>query len=195
MSNDIRSFVYGKIESISKSLDSGRTKAVLAQLRRGVGKKPGEMPELWGLLLENMPESFMGTTGEPSREEWAIYAALTLFALHQQGHGESMNANDKENRLGCAVRKLIHNQDEEERVRFKLSLAASSADIEELSYRLKTIVRLLSAENIKLDYADLANDMFFFQFENSVDKVRLKWGQDFYRISNLTEDRKEDNNE
>lgn len=195
MSNDIRSFVYGKIESISKSLDSGRTKAVLAQLRRGVGKKPGEMPELWGLLLENMPESFMGTTGEPSREEWAIYAALTLFALHQQGHGESMNANDKENRLGCAVRKLAHNEDEEERVRFKLSLAASSDDIEELSYRLKTIVRLLSAENIKLDYADLANDMFFFQFENSVDKVRLKWGQDFYRISNLTEDRKEDNNE
>lgn len=182
-------FVYGKIYSLTNDLDSGLSKAQLASLRRGVGKRPGEMPELWGMFLQNMPEELMSKYGEPTCEEWAIYTTLTLFALHQQGHSEPMYESNENSHLGCAVRKLVHNDDEEERISFKLGLVADSEDMAELSYRLKTIVRLLSNEAIKLDYVDLAQDLYFFQKERSTNNVRLKWGQDFYRIK---EDRKED---
>ena len=176
-----------------KSLELSGSKALLAQLRRGIGKKPGELPELWGIFLNSLPEELMSKSSEPSYAEWAIYTALTLFALHQQGHSEPMNSEGEENHLGRAVRKLIHNEDEEENIRLKFSIAACYDDITELSYRLKTIVKLLSNEDIKLDYVDLAEDLFLFQIKEFDSKIRLKWGQDFYRIIKNDDDRKEDN--
>lgn len=184
MTKEVGKFVSRKIFSLTKSLDFGSTKASFAQLRRGVGKQPGELPELWGEFLQDLPEELMSNNDETSREEWAVYTALTLFALHQQGHSEPMNAEGDENHLGRAVRKLVHSegdQSNEERVKFKLGLAASSDDMTELSYRLRTLVNLLSGENIKLDYAELAKDIFLFQSENYADKIRMKWGRDYYR--------------
>lgn len=190
----IRNYVKKQREMLAGdagTLDLGSSKAQLAQLRRGVGKRPGELPELWGIFLRNMPEELMGKEGRPSYAEWAIYTALTLFALHQQGHSEPMHAEGEENRLGRAVKKLAHGEEEEENVRRKFSIAARSDDMEELSYHLKTLVRMLGSNDIKLDYEDLAKDLYRFQFENDTDQVRLKWGQDFYRFVG-TKDRGEE---
>ena len=185
-------YVRGRIGALTKDLESSNTKARLANLRRGVGKAPGELPELWGEFLQSMPEALLSKTDKPSYAEWAVYTALTLFALHQQGHGESMNEEGDENRVGRAVSKLAHSEDDRERVRFKLSLAANSDDIEELAYRLRALVKLMSGEDIKLDYADLARDLYLFQLsEDNANKVRLKWGRDFYFVTEAN-DRKED---
>ena len=190
----IRNYVKKQMELLAGdagTLDLGSSKAQLAQLRRGVGKRPGELPELWGIFLRNMPEELMGKEGRPSYADWAIYTALTLFALHQQGHSEPMHAEGEENRLGRAVKKLAHGEEEEENVRRKFSITARSDDMEELSYHLKTLVRMLGSNDIKLDYEDLAKDLYRFQFENDADQVRLKWGQDFYRFVG-TKDRGEE---
>ncbi len=190
----IRNYVKKQMEMLAGdagTLDLGSSKAQLARLRRGAGKRPGELPELWGIFLRNMPEELMGKEGRPSYAEWAIYTALTLFALHQQGHSEPMHAEGEENRLGRAVKKLAHGEEEEENVRRKFSIAARSDDMEELSYHLKTLVRMLGSNDIKLDYEDLAKDLYRFQFENDTDQVRLKWGQDFYRFVG-TKDRGEE---
>lgn len=190
----IRNYVKKQMEMLAGdagTLDLGSSKAQLARLRRGAGKRPGELPELWGIFLRNMPEELMGKEGRPSYAEWAIYTALTLFALHQQGHSEPMHAEGEENRLGRAVKKLAHGEEEEENVRRKFSIAARSDDMEELSYHLKTLVRMLGRNDIKLDYEDLAKDLYRFQFENDTDQVRLKWGQDFYRFVG-TKDRGEE---
>lgn len=200
MRNEIGNYVNARIYAMAKdekSLENSSSKAHLAHLRHGVGKAPGEIPELWGEFLQNLPEELMSKSSAPSYAEWAIYTALTLFALHQQGHSEPMNALGFENALGRAVSRLVENPTDEEaveRVKQKLSLAANSEDMRELSYHLKTLVRLLSRAGIKLNYADLAEDLYRFQFENTVDEVRLKWGRDFYYGLN-TDNGKEDNNE
>ena len=168
----IRNYVKKQMEMLAGdagTLDLGSSKAQLARLRRGAGKRPGELPELWGIFLRNMPEELMGKEGRPSYAEWAIYTALTLFALHQQGHSEPMHAEGEENRLGRAVKKLAHGEEEEENVRRKFSIAARSDDMEELSYHLKTLVRMLGSNDIKLDYEDLAKDLYRFQFENDTE--------------------------
>lgn len=194
---EVRGFVFGRIKKISENLGAGSTKALLAQLRRGIGKHPGELPELWGIFLNELPKEYMSQTGEPSREEWAIYTTLTLFALHQQGHDSLMHIDDDKNRLGCAVSRLSQDigDDASERILSKLSLAAQSSDMEELSYRLRTLVKILRDNDIKLNYVDLAGDLYNFQFENSIDKVRLKWGQDFYCTFKFDDNRKDDHNE
>lgn len=178
-----------------RALEQGGSKAQLAQLRRGVGKSPGELPELWGMFLKSMPEGLMGKDGRPSYAEWAVYTALTLFALHQQGHSEPMSAEGEENRLGRAVRKLVLLGEDEENIRRKFSIAARADDMAELSYHLKTIVKLLGNSDIRLDYGDLAKDLYWFQFDNHADRIRLKWGQDFYRFSEAKNNGKEEKND
>ena len=195
---EVGEYVSKQIKILAENasrLEQGSSKAHLAQLRRGIGKRPGELPELWGRFLNDLEEEMMSKTGEPSYEEWAIYTTLTLFSLHQQGHSEPMHAVGKENHFGRAVRKLVHNEDDEENIRKKLSIAARSDDMTELSYHLKTIVKLLENNDIKLDYVDLAKDLYWFQFENNVDKVRLKWGQDFYYKAKTDDKRKDESNE
>lgn len=194
----VGNYVSSRIRDIAKdekTLESSGSKARLARLRRGIGKKPGEIPELWGDFLQDLPEELCGRYSEPTREEWAVYTALTLFALHQQGNSEPMNASGREYCLGRAVSRLIakSSDDEVERIKFKLSLAADSDDMTELSYRLKSIVRLLGRDRVKLDYAKLAEDIYFFQ-SGKADNVRLQWGREFYYGLNADE-RKDNNNE
>lgn len=199
ISEIIGDYVSARISVIvkdEKALESSSSKARLARLRRGIGKKPGEIPELWGDFLQDLPEELTGRCLEPTREEWAVYTALTLFALHQQGNSEMMNASGREYGLGRAVSRLIadpSDEDEVERISFKLSLAALSDDMTELSYRLKSIVRLLSHDGIKLDYTELAKDIYFFR-SGKADSVRLKWGREFYCGLNADE-RKDSKNE
>ena len=195
MVNEVGEYVRRRIYWLTAHLDAGEAKARLAQLRRGIGKKPGEIPELWGIFLQTLPEEFMSRGEEPSYAEWAIYTTLTLFALHQQGQVEPMHLQGKEYSLGCSARRLVHSDDEEERIRFKLSLIAQAEDMTEVSYRMKTMIRLLGADNIPLDYVDLAKDLFLFQLGNYADRIRLKWGQDFYRIIKTEEKGKEEKDE
>ena len=87
-----------------QSLPEHPKRAALAKLRKGIGRMPGDMPELWGSFLQGMPPELQSRDGTPSRGEWAVYLTLTLFALHQQGQERSMNQPGIS--LGAAVRKL-----------------------------------------------------------------------------------------
>ena len=89
-----------------QSLPDNQRRAELAKLRRGIGHAPGELPELWGSFLLEMPESFQGRSA-PSAAEWAVYLALTLYAMHQQGNDRPMNCPG--NTLGRAC--LLYTSD------------------------------------------------------------------------------------
>ena len=81
----VREEMYKRVQELIRQKNTSGGRAALAKLRRGIGKKPGEMPELWGVFLNKMSPELFSRTGEPSRAEWAIYISLTMFALHQQG--------------------------------------------------------------------------------------------------------------
>ncbi|MGX8705903.1 MAG: type I-E CRISPR-associated protein Cse2/CasB, partial [bacterium] len=108
----------------------GVCKATLAELRRGVGREPGEIPALWGMLLEDMPEDMQGRGTRASRQEMAIYMVLTLFAVHQQGWEPRKSAMyQPEMYLGKAVARLVAPGDEDsrERVERRFTRAATAA--------------------------------------------------------------------
>ena len=63
----------------------GKNRALLAEIRKGIGKSPGEDPKLWGILFEGMPDDMMSQNEESTYAEWAVYISITLYALHQQG--------------------------------------------------------------------------------------------------------------
>ena len=74
----IRRYVSGKLAEWSAEGNETFARAQLAQLRRGIGRRPGDMPELWGILFKDMPQELMAQYGEPTYAEWATYPALTM---------------------------------------------------------------------------------------------------------------------
>ena len=183
----IKKFVRAKIDGLLEN--SSWSRAALARLRRGIGKEPGELPELFEYFLEGMTEELYGRGDEASYPERAIYTALTLFALHQQGKEQPMNmgwnvgSKDKGNSLGAAVGLLV-NRDKDREPAFKRRFdAVITADVfTELAHHARGMIQLLKAEDITLDYPCLADDLFWYQFDELRNRVRLRWGEDYYRF-------------
>ena len=103
-----------------------------------------------------------------------------MFALHQQGNSVCVHTNDVS--IGNAAAQLIENDTTEERERIlrRFGPVATAKDMSELSHHLRCLIQLLSSKGIGLDYERLADDIYYFQFDEKRKNVQLKWGQDFY---------------
>lgn len=167
-----------KLNYLWESSETGSGKAMLAELRHGAGRAPGEVPEVWGLIFDEIPDELTGTTGA-SDAEWALYTALTLYALHQQGAERNMNA-DKIS-LGTAAAMMAGNEDELERIRRRMHIVVTAASDADLANKLRSLVQLLNASDVPLDFALLAKDLYLIRSDHYADDVKLKWGRDFFK--------------
>ena len=189
---EVRAYVGRQLQKLW-NLPLNQRRAVLAKLRRGIGHRPGDLPELWGAFLQDMPENVQGQNG-PSHAEWAVYLAFTLYAMHQQSN-ERDCMNRPGNTLGRAVRQLAERtvssgqEWTESSVLRRFNALATAEDITEISHYLRGMIQLLRAakgESIPLDYPQLAVDLYLLQctepqFAQTPANVRLQWGQDLYR--------------
>ncbi len=179
----LRGFVAGRLRALA-ALPEHPRKATLANLRRGVDCAPGDLPELWGAFLEDLPPELESKDGRPTQAEWAAYLALTLYALHQQGHDlPHENMNRPGEGLGKAVRRLADAQGkkpEEAPVSRRFNALATAEAMPERVHHLRGIVQLLRAEGVPLDYVRLAEDLYWLQVSAIAPRIRLKWGQDYY---------------
>ena len=188
---DIRTYTEQRLRRLQNL-----RRAELAKLRRGVGHRPGELPELWGSFLLGMPEGFQGNSG-PTAAEWAVYLALTLYAVHQQGNDQPMNRPG--NRLGQAVQQLAKRNTSagqdwtESSVLRRFNALATADSMPEVSHHLRGMIQLLRREGIPLDYPQLAEDLYQYQFVDGAPNVRLRWGRDLY--ASPTEKTKENEKE
>jgi len=178
--DEVYCYVKWKIEYIYSLADQGTGKGMLAILRRGIGKEPGELPELWGMIFEKMPDEIIDV-----KAEWAVYTALTLYALHQQGNDENVHADGVS--FGTAASALVQNKDETDRILKRLNLVATASSMKDLSYHLRGIIQLLKGSDAKLDYARLAKELYLFRYPEEANRIRLSWAREFYRQYNKNE--------
>lgn len=182
-----------KLYELEAHLSAGtsRSKADLAKLRRAVGEAPGAIPDVWGITLEDLPEQLVGKTDAPSWGETAVHNALALFALHQQGKGDSMNQHGEG--LGRAVRQYILTKDpgggfdNESPILRRFNALSTSDSVDELLWHLRNIITQLRASNVKLDFAELAGQLYAFHIPEARDRVRLAWGRQLYTAPKTTE--------
>ena len=194
--DQIKTYVAKRINSILANPSESAARSSLAKLRRGIGHMPGELPELWGEYLLDLPEELMGRGSNISRAEWAIYTTLTLFALHQQGKDRASQPMHQQNiSLGTAANRLIKNEnDDRERISRRFYPVAMASDMAELSHHLRGLITLMRSQGISMDYIRLSGDLYNFQDPDRVDAVRLRWGEDFCRIYNDKENNTEEEN-
>jgi CRISPR system Cascade subunit CasB len=180
----LKAFVADKLKWLQKEDENaGEKKAALARLRRGVGKEAGTVPETWPYLYAGFPDELAGKGGAPSHAENAAHIALTLYAMHAQGKGV-VHAEDAGS-LGTAANRLKRLKPAgEPGVKRRFDALFTAKTTEEISLHARGIIQLLKQEDIKLDYAGFAADLYNLQFgAESAKRVLRKWGKDFYSFN------------
>ncbi|GGU12596.1 type I-E CRISPR-associated protein Cse2/CasB [Streptomyces lateritius] len=168
--------------------DDAKAVAALARLRRGAGRNAGQLPDLWELVdsspLHERPRDARALSeGELSRAEEAVHTALTLWALHQQARNTGMHQlhrRELPRGLGAAVHRLMSAGEIDEPLRKRLVRAGTAPDLTTLAQRLRDIVVLLRREEVRLDYALLAGQLYQWQWPGGADTVRTEWGRSFH---------------
>lgn len=183
-------YTLGRIKYLQSINDMPLGRGMMANIRRGIGKHPGEIPEIWGVIFDNLPEELCGNK-EASKAEMAIYTALTLYALHQQG--KDVPAHMAGISFGRAAAKLVENDDDKERILRRINLVVTAVSMQDLAYHLRSMVQLMKIKDIQLDYARLARDIYNFSDPNMANNVKLSWGRDFYRELNSKKHTDEEN--
>ncbi len=181
---EVRNFTNAKLMQLIKG-NPEKSRVMLANLRDGVNWNPGELSKLWEPVFKGMPEDMMSRSGEPSYAEWAVYIALTMFAVHQQGKDIEKSCMHKDGvSLGAAMGKLVTSPEDAHKIMNRFNAICSASDIDWFASQLQRGISLLKSSGIPLDYAKLAEDIFELQFEDGEERVKLSWGQDFYRQLN-----------
>ncbi|WP_424536672.1 type I-E CRISPR-associated protein Cse2/CasB [Sphaerisporangium viridialbum] len=162
--------------------DRSAAVAALAQLRRGAGKVPEEMPDLWGMTgTEGLFTNNEVPEHEWERAEAAHFLAVTLYALHQQSRPDKgMHRRHRDAELGAAVRQLMSNGEIDDGIRRRFVRVGTASTSEALADRLREIVSLLRGKSIPLDYALLAGQLYQAQLPDGIRKVRHRWGRSFH---------------
>ncbi|MFG2245794.1 type I-E CRISPR-associated protein Cse2/CasB [Spirillospora sp. NPDC048823] len=172
------------IAELQKGFLADRPSAVgtLAQLRRGAGKLPEDVPELWGVTgAERLfaDESLSRDERLVARSETAYFLAVTLYALHQQSQAGPMHKKGVD--LGQSVRRLMPNPSEiDETIRRRFVRVGTAATSEILAYRLREVISLLRGEGIPLDYGRLARQLYKAQTPDGLNEIRRDWGRGFH---------------
>ncbi|SDH02028.1 CRISPR system Cascade subunit CasB [Sinosporangium album] len=159
--------------------DRSPSVGALARLRRGAGKLPEDMPDLWGMTgTERLYADHSLPDREALRAEAALFLAVTLYALHQQSRSDrGMHRTGVD--LGAAVRRLMPGAIDEP-IRRRFVRVGTAGTRETLAYRLREVVSLLRRESIPLDYALLARQLYQAQLPGGLRRVRQRWGRSFH---------------
>jgi len=157
-----KSFI-GYLRNLAKEGQEDR--GALADLRSGLGKEPGEMARVHRHVVPYLPEK-----GYDDRWYYVTATLFGSFPKHQTGKS-----------LGRAFRPLRAKSDSME-ARF---VALLNAHAEDLDDHLRHIISLLKANEERLDWFRLFDDLL--QWDHPDSHVQLKWARDFYQRNSSNE--------
>lgn len=182
-------FVHKTITAIQEqyvgsSPPTSYARAALARLRRGIGKPVGALPDLMEFVVDT--EAPQPHSDQATRSEIAAYTALTLYGLHQQSQSRRMH--DSRTPFARAVGAMRFSDGEEnDGVLRRFQALATATDMAEFVQHTRGLITLLRGAERGFDYGQLAGDLVYFQNPRTVDRVRLTWGRDFYRVASANQ--------
>ena len=185
---------YNTAKSILIKLDSTRdassTKALLANMRNSADKDISNNVDALAYVFSNLSYGEDDRGGELSYMEQAIFTAIQMYAIHQQSNVESVlkfgNNDENESRekkykanIGDALATL--RSDESESIDKRFNAMITATNFNKLSYHLRQMIKILKSKSeAKVDYAKLAEDLYWFMIGRK-EEVRLSWARSYYK--------------
>ncbi len=162
---------------------SREDRATLAALRRGLGKSPGDAPEMFPIVVPRLPDRGGAWV------EHCHYLVAALFASHPQDwRGESPGWNDRN--LGASMWrfKAAANQSEGPERRFVALLGTHADDV---GTQLQSIVGLLRSKDVAVDWEQLLIDLQRWSRDDR--EVQRRWARSFWAAEHNEEGERDDN--
>lgn len=187
----------GKIEKVTdrviRSLwrDGSPDKAVLSSARGAATLVSRQAQSVWPVMMANLDEEMLSHDGRPTYAETAVYAAIRFYAIHQQGQSQFVygsvrgDAQDRGISLFQALAYLRNQPDRQDALDRRVKALLATSNVTSMIQSLSHLISILKATNstIKIDYAQLAQDLYDAQFGNDiVNQVHLRWGQQYYYV-------------
>lgn len=145
-------------------------RAALAALRRGLGKRPGDVPAMYPVLMQLLPNAPLHDW-----DETCAFLVASLYAGHRENwSGDGDGRYDRN--LGVSLRRLkdISKSDGPER-RFVVLLGSED---EAVSVHLRGIVSLLASKQISVDWERLTRDLLHWRHPDRY--VQRLWAASFW---------------
>lgn len=147
------------------SLTEGEKRGALAALRRGLGRPPGNTPEMYPYVVPFLPDE------PPPWQERAYYLVASLFALHPMSTS-SGNMGDH-----MTAARTQGGEEALER-RFTALLAAHPEDLPDY---LRQAITYLKSKDIAVNWDQLLKDVQAWGHPTRGDQVRKRWAMAFWR--------------
>lgn len=165
-------------------------KDILAGLRAGKDVTSQRARIFWPVMMENLSSEYLASN-ESTFEENAVYSAVRLYAIHQQGNDELVYASGKEegNAFFEALKKVRiskqQNNIDTKSLDRRIQLLLATTNFGSLVNSLVQIEKIGKASGFnKVDYSQLAQDLLYFQYSyENANKVLLKWGREYFSYS------------
>ncbi|GEO66872.1 type I-E CRISPR-associated protein Cse2/CasB [Levilactobacillus spicheri] len=188
MNQEIRQVTAHALRALYQ--DGHPNTAALASARSTTSFTSPRAQAVWPVMLASLTPQMLSHQGQPTAAETAVYAAVRLFAIHQQGQSV------------CAYAPAIHQQDDatkgtelfkalaefrnadnqqalDRRVRSVLSTGNVASILNELSHLVKILKASKRAPQV--DYAQLAQDVYGLQQNYQwANQIRLRWGEQYF---------------
>lgn len=178
--------------------DGNENKGVLASLRTAPKLTSPRAQNIWPVMLGSIPETMLSRDGQPTRAEKSIYAAVRLYAIHQQAQSmfvydqvawKNQDENNKKELQGknlfSALALIRANPDYKDALDRRVQAVLASTNIDTVFDALGHLVSMLKSRSagIQVDYGQLAQDFYQFQFGyTAANRVRLRWGQQYFFV-------------
>ena len=166
------------------ALEKRVDRATLASLRRGLGKEPGSAGEMYPFVLPRISDL---DEGDESLNYWTWsqkcgFIVASLFAWHPLNieHDGSHGKN-----LGSSVLLLKQRNPAMEQGVERRFVALLNAEAEETHEHLRTMVGLLKANDIAIDWEQLLADLRGWNWRNR--PVQTRWARSYWRASDRSE--------
>lgn len=186
---NLRPTVYTETVKILRRLDSTResptTRAFLANIRNSINKSSSNNVEALSFVFQNLPVEFIGSKRELNDYEKAILTAVQMYALHQQANVSSVlkltyEEGERRQNLGDALSSLRGEDSKAIDRRFNAMITSST--FSEIQHHLRQLIRLLKSKSeVRVDYASLANDLYWF-LKKQKDGVKIQWARSYYKF-------------
>ncbi len=146
-------------------------RATLAMLRRGLGKEPGEAPEMYRYVQPRL-------AAVAEWDEGRYYLVASLFAAHQVNWPETDTPDPRRLNIGASFRQFINAKPESSDSTQRRFEALLECDREELPIHLRHAVSLLKSDEVPIHWEQLLWDIALWNREGK--PVQRRWARAFW---------------
>ncbi len=189
----VRSVTNRIIQRIEQNNKNGQPDTgILAALRNSVGKPISEAEEVWPVLFESVPTSFLSWNGNPTYQENAIFSTLQIYAMGRQGSSENVNADSSyKGNMGRSLSagRLIGDSQALDR---RFNTMVSAENFEGFTYHMRQMFKLVKSKaKMTVNFGILSEDLYRYQLGEK-ERICFKWAEGYYGRYTDTETQKQE---